>query len=231
DACDAEEPVAETFAALIEADRVELSWLAPGPWPQMANEARRFASRSAAFARTTAVASSELVLALREPSPACPPPVTWRCVGDALISGALRVGAPPGSSPYRVLIRAALLTGYFDRSDYATNDVEEAAATEWIAAVDRAIERARAFGATSLRDFLVKPGSADGFITIGVDAGRTPVEQLSPPVRVDATLGGAGAAPVRPGERLVEAGWGPPRGEEQDDGLPSPGVLLALRDL
>jgi len=237
DVCADEAPVGETFDALVAGEQDRIVWVTPGPWPQMANDSRSFASEAAAFETTTVVASTPLVIVVRRLPAECGTTITWRCLGDAARARTSRIAGPSAASPYRLLARAAFLTGYFDRSDYASNDVnEDAAVSDWIVGVEREIDRARSFGATSVADFVAKQGSADVFISIGVEAQRyasTTVEVATPTpvVRVDAVVGSEGDPPRGVGDALIERGWDEPAGPQDDDGLPSPGVLLALREV
>jgi hypothetical protein len=232
-------PEDETAGALIAApDRSAAdlgTWLTIGPWPQMVDVGRRAANKPRLFTDTRPAASIELVaVVLRKPAQ-CTAEVTWRCLGDGLVAGA-KVGAPARGTGLRLLATAAFAGAYLGRADYASNDVtDDPAATDWLASVDRGIERARAFGATSLADFLAQRVAADVFVTTMADA-RTagaPASQIvtpTPLVRVTSYLAATGRFDAGDlADRFQLLQWQvPPRPLV---GLPSPGVLLALRDL
>lgn len=215
------------------------AWLTAGPWPAIAAEATQGGDSSVAspFLDSVVVASTPLVVVVKRTPPQCEAAITWRCLGDAAQDAGVRVAGPSDASGVRLLVRAAFLGGYLDRSNYASNDFrDDPAVADWLAAVDRGLQRGRSFGATSLTDFLVKAGSADVFITTGADvavraSSNAQVATPTPPVRVEATLGLRDVQPPEEiGAALVAAGWQEPPESAGDDGLPSPGVLLALRE-
>jgi hypothetical protein len=218
-------------------------WATAGPWPQIVDEARSAASRPKLFSSNEAVASTELVAVIRQMPPQCSgKPVTWLCIGDAAgqtgaTAGARpAVAAPSRSSSTRLLLRAALVGAKLGRTDYASNDLTlDADALNWIAAAERGIEAGRGRGAPTLTDFNVVP-AADVFITTAADAQAAAgkgfqVVRPTPVVRVDAVvghIGDGGADPKAIGDRLRGAGWQAPS-KAPNNGLPSPGVLVALR--
>jgi hypothetical protein len=235
--------VADKLIALTSRREAPMTeWATAGPWPQIVDEARKASSRFALFTSRKVVASTELVAVVRTMPAACAgKPVTWLCLGDAAGQTAAgtrpAVSAPSRSTSTRLLLRAALIAGKLGRTDYASNDLDlDPDATNWIAAAERGIEAGRGRGAPTLADFNLVPG-ADVFVTTAADAkaaGRgLQVVKPTPLVRVDAVVGriaDGGTDPQTIGERLRAQGWVPPSATG-DDGLPSPGVLLALRDI
>lgn len=237
------EPEADTADALIDADgRRDADvrmWLAVGPWPSMVDEARRAANKPGLFEVVRPLAGTELAVIVRNKPAQCPAEVTWRCLGDALVAGA-RVSGPPRGTGIRLLATAAFATAYLGRSDFASNDItDDPAASDWLYAVDRGLETTRQFGATSVADFLTKPGAADVFVTTAADAvanAAPPSQRVTPEplVKVGAYLGGANRRDAEGDlareleDRLQLFNWRPP--VQVATGLPSPGVLQALRD-
>jgi hypothetical protein len=232
------EPEGATADALIEAAGAEdgdlRAWLTVGPWPQMVDDARRSAGKPRLFSDVRTLASTELVAVVRRKPDQCTGEVTWRCLGDAAVAGA-RVAAPPRGTGIRLLATAAFAGAYLGRSDYASNDItDDPAAADWLAAVDRGIEDARQFAST-LDDALVKQGAVDVFVTTLADAtaGATPPGQVTvaqPVVRATAYLGTAGRFDAdEVADRLQLFHWRSP--PQPPAGLPSPGVLLALREV
>lgn len=212
------------------------TWLAVGPWPQMVDEARTSSGKRAIFAgRGRTLASTELVAVVVRKPAVCAGEVTWQCLGEAVMAGA-RVAAPARDSGARLLATAAFAGAKLGRTDYASNDVfDDPDASNWVAAIDQGIERSRGFGATSLADFLVKRGSADVFVTTRADAitSAAPDRMISTPaplVRAVAAFGAAGAVEIGDlTDRLQLFNWQAP--PQPAAGLPSPGVLLALREV
>lgn len=245
------EPVAETASRLIEArgpsDAGVAGWVVFDPWPAMVDAERARTSKAALFAEADAegLASTPLVLVTRKGQgvPGCAAELTWRCIGDAAQSPTFRLGADP-TTPTRLFIRAAALSGLLGRTDWATNDLELPSAEgqpdprSWIAAVDERFEQAAGFGARSLENFVLQQGSANAFATTGVRATGAPTASFdvtapTPAVTIAVTYAPAArngrdldVGPLR--DPLRDAGW-QVRPNAKTEGLPSPGVLLALR--
>ena len=237
------ESESDTADALIKAegrrDADVSTWLAIGPWALMVDEARETANKPQLFGTVRPLAGTTLSVIVRKKPPQCPANVTWRCLGDALVAGARVSGPPPGTGT-RLLATAAFASAYVGRSDFASNDItDDPAASDWLHAVERGIDSTRQFGATSVADFLTKQGAADVFITTAADAiaNAAPSSQVATPaplVKVGAYLATATpdgesklAGELR--DRLLLFNWQPP--VQVATGLPSPGVLLALREV
>lgn len=212
------------------------AWLAPGPWAAMVDEQRR---QGPLFDRSEVLATTRLVAVIRKGQPiaACETEVTWRCLGDAAQDPAFRIAGDPPDEAYGLFVRAAALGGLLG-PDYFINDVEDEA-LGWLSNLDDRLAAAPRFGATSLQQFLVIPGSARAYLTSAAASDQldarasADVATPAPVATVGATLvtvKGVSVDRRAVTARLAAAGWeaGPVDG---DDGLPSPGVLLALREL
>ena len=225
------------------ADARVAGWLAPGPWPAMVDDERARTSRARLFAskgRGLAVTPLVAVARTGQVVPGCDPAaMTWRCIGDAAQGGEVRIGADPPQTSSRLFLRAAALSGFFGSADWAINDLDEQPESRsWLASLDQRFQQAAGFGAPTLDRFVLLPG-ADVFLTTGATARRVPpsgfdVREPDPAVTVAVTYTAAASGgreiddePVR--EALEAAGWTlQPNATNQ--GLPSPGVLLALRE-
>lgn len=219
-----------------EADVV--AWLAPGPWAAMVDDARKLANKGALFTDHEALARTPVVaVAKKDRLPAaCAPTASWKCIADAVnqdqrfLVAADSFEAPPG-----LFVRAAILTGVFGDANYASNDLEQA--QDLLANLDARVGQARARNATDLQRFLIQAPDVAAYLTTAASAGAAPptvtVVIPGPAASVDAVLARSGKLP-RAFDRsetersLRSAGWAGPG--TADDGLPSPGVLLALRD-
>lgn len=243
------EPAAVTADRLVTADPDQAgltAWLTAGPWPAMVNAAREASGRGALL-RSQPVASTELGVVAEtqsEPLTAClAEGPDWPCVADAAASG-FRLSGPGDPSSIRLLARAAIVRGHFG-ADFARNDLMER--PEVVAAMDafdRRVEEGRRSGGWSLEVLLANPASADGFLTTAADANRllavaanaprfALVVPGDPPVFVTATFGTLAGPQRSPIEQFFlptfeRLGWQRAVG---DDGLPSPGVLHALREI
>ena len=245
------EPAATTADRLIAArgfgDAHIAGWLAPGPWPAMVDDARARASKARLFAsKGRGLADTPLVAVTRKGQTVagCPAEITWRCVGDAAQQPAFRVGADPASSSSRLFLRAAALNGLFGNATWATNDLDSPPdgvpdPNAWLGSLDQHFTQAAGFGAPSLNDFVVKPGAANAFLTTGASAKGAPGASFdtrtpAPAARIAATYtaaaqGGHQIDADKATDALGKAGWEVKPGAKTE-GLPSPGVLLALRE-
>ena len=237
--CDGERRVAETFTQLESTLDDEVVWITPGPWPSMLDAARGAKGSPRFFERTQTLASTELVAVVFRTPPQCTAGLTWQCLGDAARAGE-PISAPAVDTPTRLLVRAALVGGRLGRADYASNDLtDDPEASTWISEVERAIEMRRSFsGAGDLSNFLAVRGAGGSvFLTTAAEAKAAGARSASivvpePRARVAAVAGiSRGAVPKGAEDRLREGGWKVPADSGGDDGLPSPGVLLALREI
>lgn len=237
------ESTERTAARLIEArsasDAGVAAWITPGPWAEIVEA--ELATKTSLLEPSKVLATSPLVVVTRKAQPiaGCPETVTWRCIGDAAQVVSFRLAADPGSTPAGLFTRAAALGGFVESTDYPINDLEEVPnASSWLDNLDRKLDGAGSFGAGSLDQFLITPGAATGYITTKatIDASKTSnfvVAAPAPEARVLAMVARATGSKIRIDEgrlreALESAGWSldPPK---PDDGLPSPGVLAALR--
>lgn len=236
------EPAAATADRLAKARNSQevgvAAWLAPGPWGEMVDAGRQ--GQPSLFRSKTSLAHTPLVAVARKGQlpPGCGSAVTWKCVGDAAQDPAFRL-AGDQSTGTSVFLRAAAVGGFLSRTDYASNDLEGEAST-WLGNVNLRLAAAPGFGAPSLAQFLINQGSARAFLTLGAAAAAAPgssfdVVTPTPAAAIGAVLVRTSLPSAEISESavvkaLVGSGWeaGPLRGE---DGLPSPGVLLALREM
>lgn len=239
------EPATVTADRIVKArsasDAEVRAWVTAGPWADIVDAAR--AGKPQLFAASRPLASTTLVSVTRKGAPpaGCAAPVTWKCIGDAAQQPSFRLAGDPPSDVGHLFIRAAALGGFLATTDYAINDLDEVAgAATWLDNVDGSLDRAPSFGAGSLGAFLATRGAtAQAFLTTDAAvkaAGNLPDFEAAPPnppavvgafVAV-ATGARAELDEARIREALTAAGWkaaAPPG----DDGLPSPGVLVALR--
>jgi hypothetical protein len=205
-------------------------------------DAARGASRPAIFDEPEVVGSSPLVLVTRSSQPiaACGGGVTWRCLGDAAQDRAFRLGAERDTTPTGLLTRAAALGGFLGTSDYPINDLDEVPeAAGWFANLDATLDRAASFGAGSLTSFVAQQGSAQGYLTTAREA-AVPTSAAGFDVTAPTPVAVVQVVRARPtggrdlidegdlAEALRSNGWDV-QPDAEDDGLPSPGVLVALR--
>jgi hypothetical protein len=239
------EPAAVTADRLLPARTAAESgvaaWLAPGPWAAMVDAGRSsapklFTGRSEALAHTSLVA---VVRKGQAPSTCGAGPASWKCIGDAAQNQGFRIGADPARSAIGLLVRAAALTGFIGSTQFGSNDIEGPPG-DWLANLDARLAAAPSLGAGSLADFLLKPGSASVFLSAGAAAAGAPpagfdVVTPVPAASIEAVLartggnrGNVSVAEVT--SALGRAKWepGPMPG---NGGLPSAGVLLALREV
>ena len=231
-------------------------WLVPGPWPEIVDTLR--SGRPALFAPAGApIAHGRAGLVIWNDRHArlaqhCGGAVTWACVGDVAgrewtdaggdanwgrVRFALR---DPASTAAGLAVLGAGTAGVFGRTDVVLLDLDDERFGTWLANL------ARARVAIDLERMLTQgPAAAAGLATL--DAVASPV--LASAARRDqvrliypapvATVGVVLArVPGGRGDRLRElvdahgsgalraSGWGAPAGA----GLPSPGLLHALRE-
>ncbi len=242
------EPAATTAATLIAARSAGSAgirgWVAPGPWAAMVDDGRMLGSKAPLFAaRTRPIATTSLVAVARKGQfPAGCAPATWRCIGDAAQDPGFRLGGDSLTSPTGLFSRAAALGGFFGRSDFATNDLDEQPdARPWLDNLNNRLAAAGGFGAGSLDSFVLQQGSARIYLTTAAAAKTAKLDAnaqfdvVAPTEPASITAGftptasdGGRIDDARVGQALRAAGWSAVGPGAKDDGLPSPGVLLAL---
>lgn len=240
------EPAAVTADRLLDARSAAeggvAAWLAPGPWAAMVEAGRATGARPKLFTgRPEALAHTDLVAVVRKGQlpPACAGAASWKCIGDAAQEPAFRIGGDPAGHAIGLFVRAAALSGFVGNTTFGSNEIEDAAAG-WLANVNTRLAAAPRLGAGSLQDFLLKPGSASVYLTTGAAASAVPTATFevvtpTPAARIEAVLvrtanADADVSVAEVTSALRQAKWDAGR-LSGDDGLPSPGVLLALREV
>jgi len=218
-------------------------WVTFDPWPEIANQlARRTAtgdSKRLAASPLTIAMVAERAAAF---APTCGGTVNWKCLGDAIGKqwtevggrpewGTVKAGIPPLSTASGLLLLGNAASGYFGRTDFATNDFD----AEFGVWRSNVTTTPATFG-----EFLLKfPAafSAVGAIAAQADPGThtQDVAFIGPPPAVSAvavlTAVDSNRAQGRAGDltkALHDGGWGD---VPAATGLPDPGVLLALSGL
>lgn len=220
-------------------------WITFDPWPEMTNQL----AQEQVTGDSERIAASPLVIAMVQEradafAPTCGGPVNWRCLGDAIgkqwtevggqsVWGTVKAGVPLISSASGLLLLGNAASGYFGRTDFATNDFDDGFIV-WRSKVTTT--------SASFADFILKFPAA--FSAVGATkveiingSGTRPVETITPTPAASAVVV---LAPVRGGrlsglasdlkKLLGEAGWSAD-GLDAPTGLPNSGVLLALSGL
>jgi hypothetical protein len=230
-------------------------WLAPGPWGEIVDSARApsagdlFATPGQPLARSPFVV---VVWKDKRALLACADPVDLGCLGEAVIKRGFRLGTAPDSQAEGVLADAALGAGHIKNPDFATNDLNESDLSDWIASVDTNVDRVtRSPGGRSVTELLTfGPAGADGFLAtkavadaqLAGAANRTQLDQVAtvPTATADVLFSprpgsrGERLTAIVRGDRvrqLLEANGWRTAGTPSSDGLPSAGVLAALREV
>jgi hypothetical protein len=219
-------------------------WVTFDPWPAITNQ---LAQRSAT-GDSARVAASPLVIAMVQEradafKPTCGGSVNWRCLGDAIGKqwtevgghvewGAVKAGLPPVTSGLGLLLLGNAASGFFNKTDFATNDFDDAF-TIW---------RAKVTGTpASFSEFILKfPAAFSAVGTTHVElasnTGARPVAEIIPNPSASATVVITSVDSTRAlglSDRLTkllsDTGWG--QAVPQPKGLPDAGVLLALSGL
>jgi hypothetical protein len=235
-------------------------WLAPGPWGEVVDTSRGPSAEELFEDADEPLARSPFVLAVWKGKRAvlsCGNPVEFACVGDAVIARGFRLGMAADDQAEGGLADAALGAGHVKNADFATNDLTETDLSDWLAAVDVATDDVgRNPGGRSFTELLTfGQAAADGYLATEAaikpqfDAaarrGELDLVTLSPTATADVLFA---RRPGSRGDRLRDVvrgdavrdalranGWrvdasGSPR-LPATDGLPSAGVLLALRGI
>lgn len=215
-------------------------WAVPHPWPDIIDDARTRAGLTPLFADASTVVGSSRLVAVGDPSlDGC----DWKCLGERG-AGGLRLGSRPlATSGLGVLTVGAAAAGWFGGPSFATNDFDPAF-DRWLAGFVGATEET----ANPVTQLLQSRAFFDVALSFEAEAGPA-LENASPDrteglallrpapaasldaVVVTAPNGLASesddlAASLQ--QALAAAGWShSPTGP---NGLPSPGVLIALRD-
>ncbi len=254
------EDAATTAQALAKGTQGVDGWLTLDSWPDVANGL----VTDPIFKSSTALASSPLVIAMvKERSvvlaPKCPNGVVgWRCLGDYVgrpwtdlpggikAWGNITVGNPPLSSATGLLLYGNAVTGYFGRTDIATNDFEtDPGFSAWRAKVKTTFMESDPFVqfVTQLPAKFAAVGvtAAEEKTNVGTQADKVVVMDPQPQATAVVVLAPVGEGPrAREVEKLAgtrgmtdvlgQQGWAVGQ-SPAETGLPSPGVLLALSGL
>lgn len=243
------EPAWFTFDRLSGEGEVDLDvWIAAGPWSEMLNDQRRRSQQAPVFEEAVRLGGAPLAVAIYKDRLArlpCASAPTWDCLGDAAAAGAVRLGASdPDTEGSGIAVIAAATGGDVGDAEFASNDLD--AAQE--ARVTELSRRLDDHFATSLETMLTTPALLDAraelktgidpVVALAASGDRVAVIVPAPAAIVTATAAGVGdrgddVVQQMRGilERLLtEAGWDAPPAADKD-GLPSPGVLEALRGL
>lgn len=186
---------------------------------------------------------------------ACAGTITWRCIGEQ--AGTYRVGLTAPDRGDGLVALSEATASYFGTTSYSSVDFEESGFSAWFDSLTRlstggtinlgsrsalatAVSQAGTFnvvGALEAQSETLLRDRRD-WDTLYPEPMSTAEVQLVPRAGsdADALLGRLGAATVR--GALVDQGWRPPSGRTdsavaipRSPGLPSAGVLNALRDL
>jgi hypothetical protein len=253
------EDAASTAQALAERTAGVDGWLTLEPWPDIVNDL----AQNSIFQSETSIASSPLVIAMVRQranvlASNCPDGVVgWKCLGDRVGKpwtdltggvpawGNVTVGNPPLTSATGLLLFGNAATGYFGRTDIATNDFDDPSFMAW-----RAKMKTTFMSADPFQEFVtqlpakfsaVGVTSAEEKANVGSKADQVMVINPNPQASAVVTL-----APVGSGSRADQVsrlanstslhdtlkfeGWNV--GDiPKDTGLPDHGVLLALSGL
>jgi hypothetical protein len=238
------EDAATTARALADGKADIDGWVTFDPWPEIVDA---LAPGGDAVGDSTRIARSALVIATvkeRQDVFGC---TSWRCLGEAIGQpwtavggkqewGTVKVALPPPTTGLGLLMLGNAVSGFFGRSDIATNDFD----TDPDFAVWRAnvtVSVARAAFTTVVQQFpaafsYVAVTDVERRTAVRGDIGTlTPQPAASADVVV-APVDGGRVAGIRGDlqKRLRDAGWSTD-GLNEATGLPNAGVLLALSGL
>jgi hypothetical protein len=237
------EDAATTARALADGKADIDGWVTFDPWPEIVD----LLAQGDAVGAGVPAARSALVIATvkeREDAFSC---TSWRCLGDAIGQpwtsvggkqewGAVKVGLPPPSTGIGLLVLGNAVSGFFGRSDIATNDFDtDPDFAVWRGNVTASVTP------TAFTTFVQQFPAAFSFVVVTdverrtavrPDIGTLALEPTASAEVVVAPVNGGKVAGIR-GElqkRLRDAGWSTD-GLNEPTGLPNAGVLLALSGL
>jgi hypothetical protein len=227
------EAAGDTMDKLVAGNSGYDGWVTVSPWDEIVG----FDQPEDALGSPSApVASTEIVLAVPDTADVCDPEPTWLCLGDK----AARVGLPPRTSALGLLMVGNAATGYFGRSNIATNDFTPEF-EDWLDNItandgspDPLRGLLRAFPPTRTFDAVgTTQGEWDQAVPGSRADGRLPAFDPEPLATANVVVvpvdGGdvAGLADSRAlVESLTESGW--TEGGPDTTGLPPSGVLYDL---
>lgn len=236
------------------------AWLADGPWAAMVADDRQFGGQDGTVLGEPSVvlARSPAVLVVQdgrraELEQACGGAIGWRCIGEQ--AATLRIGLTAPDRGDGLVPLAEATAGFFGATDYSTVDFEEPGFRSWFDSITRlsrsgsvrlgdrsalaaAVSQAGTFNVVGALESQSRTLLRDrgGWSTIYPEPMSTAEVQLVPRGGLDAgelldSIGadGLAAALTSAGWRSAEGAGDPPLPD--GPGLPSAGVLNALRDL
>lgn len=236
------EDAATTADKLQKADASDVLdiWAVPQPWPGIVDDARTRAGLTPLFGDAFTVVGSSRLVAVGDPSlDGC----DWKCLGERGADGLTFGSRPLASSGLGVLTVGAAAAGWFGGPSFATNDFDPAF-DRWLAGFVGATEET----AHPVTQLLQSRAFFDVALSFEAEAGRA-LEQASadrtqglallrpaPAATLDAVVVTAPTASATESsnlaaslqQALAAAGWS--HSATGPNGLPSPGVLIALRD-
>lgn len=235
-------------------------WVTLDPFAPMVDTARAAASRDPRFSSYEAVASADLLVAVPAERvdvlrSHCSGDPLWRCVGSAAgepwseIGGQVGWGAvlpgiaPADRSAVGLVSFAEAVAGYFDDTSFSRTRWEaDTGFLPWVRRLVAAVPTEVIGDRSPFAVMLTRPSAlnvaaatAAEVMAAGATAERVASEYPAPMVRAEVIVAAAspGDAPAsfvdRLGDALVGAGWD--RTATGPSGVPSPGTMLALRDL
>jgi hypothetical protein len=237
----------EDAATTVESHDDVDGWVTLDPWPAIAGLTQTPARLASSPLVIAAVAERAAVLEAH-----CGGTIDWHCLGDAIGSdwpsiggqpewGKVKVGLPSMRTASGLLLAGNAASGYFGRSDIATNDFNaDDGFGPWFAKVKRAQQSSDPFP-QFIQQFpalFSAVGTTEAEEQAGV--GTRPVEVIKPDPQASAV---AVVVPVNPSadgrvrnlakssalrDELRAEGWTVDNVPDST-GLPDPGVLTALR--
>lgn len=226
------------------------AWLTTSGWTEVVQ-----ARAPGALGGLTALAATPVVVAA-DPARAdalsalCGDVALWRCLGDAAGNdwgalggdarwGTFRVGLPSASSATGLAVLAAVASGYFGATDFASNDFDSTDFRGWL---DTLIAASGAGERDPVATLVTARGryTAVGHVAASAEGRRVAVLAPTPAVDVTAVLaqlpGGDAVDASSPTvdalrQALVELGWTTRSGADVAATLEVPGALAALHSL
>ena len=220
-------------------------WVTFDPWPAIVDEL----ARATVTGETKRLGASPMQIAMVHEradalAPTCGGAVTWKCLGLTIGKqwsevggrpewGAVKAGIPPTSSALGLLTLGNAASGYFGRTDFATNDFDSDF-TIWRANVTATpatfsefiLKFPAAFSAVGATDREVVAGKGSRDVTAITPSPSGFAVVVLAQVSDNRALRSAGDLT----SLLQQDGWQAPPSRTAE-GLPTPGVLLALSGL
>ena len=247
------EPAWRTVERLLEdVPEVPDAWLSAGPWPQLVDEERGRRNLNALFDSTEALAGTSLVAVVDTQKLSqlpCASDPTWACLAGAATGAGqatrLRLGMPsPTAEAAGTLVIAATVGSAVGESEYSLLDFEGLPPEALAIGTANAVEAAARSGGNSAELFFGGSGGAflDAWAGTAAELASTlesavrrsalTVVEPNPRAVVTATLGVTRDVEIEDlADALREGGWDQPAPDAASDGLPSPGVLVALSEV